>query len=158
MKQPALWATHLGTQTTESNGSAAPSPNLQRMLASVVVSHWADVMPDLEKGMVDVEYRLARDRSIEYLRLWASSRWGFSDLICQYSRFWHWSNTMEVSFGSGYQSKPLAEALDYVVRNASNFSDTSETANGLVQVYPSTEAQKESADEFIAATRRQFIH
>lgn len=158
MKQPALWATHLGTQTTQSNLSAAPSPNLQRMLASVVVLHWTDVMPDVEKGMVDVEYRRAPDRSIEYLRLWASSRWGFSDLICQYSMAWHWSSTKEVSFGSGYQSKPLAEALDYVVRNASNFSDTSGIANGLVQVYPSTEEQRQSAGQFIAATRRRVLN
>lgn len=122
MKPPALWASHIGTQAADTHVPAVPAPNLQRMLAAVVRSHWKDVMPDMDKGMVDVEYRLAADHSIEYLRLWASSRWGFSDLICQYSMLWHWSSTKEVSFGSGYQSKALAEALDYVVRNASDFA------------------------------------
>jgi hypothetical protein len=122
------------------------------------MSHWKDVMPDMDKGMVDVEYRLAPDHSIEYLRLWASSRWGFSDLICRYSMFWHWSSTEEVSFGPGYHSKPLADVLDYVVRNASNFNDTSETLNGLVQVYPATEEQRQSADKFIASTLKRGVN
>lgn len=158
MKQTARWVTHIGTQAADLHVPVVPAPSLQRMLASVVMSHWKDVMPDMDKGMVDVEYRLAPDHSIEYLRLWASSRWGFSDLICRYSMFWHWSSTEEVSFGPGYHSKPLADVLDYVVRNASNFNDTSETLNGLVQVYPATEEQRQSADKFIASTLKRGVN
>ncbi|SRR5579883_2012861 len=157
MKTAALWVTHRGTQTFGSDAPAATIPNLQRMLESIVISNWKDVMPEMQKGMVDVEYRLAPDHSLEYLRLWASSRWGFSDLICQYSMFWHWSSSKEVTFGPGYGSKPLAKVLDYVIRNASTFRDTSGTANGLVHIYPSTEGERQSADRFIASARGRSV-
>jgi len=137
--------------TSDINGPASSQPSLQEMLESIVVDNWKDLMPAQDKGLIDVEFRLRPDRSLEYLRLWATSGRGFCELICQYSMFWHWSTTEEVNFGAGYDSKPLADALGYVLQNQSSFANTSATVNEMVHVAAPTEEQKTSAGKFIAA-------
>jgi hypothetical protein len=151
MKSPALWTAHRGTITSDTGAPVASQPSLQQMLESIVVANWKDLMPEQDKGLVDVEFRLRPDRSLEYLRLWAASRRGFCDLICQYSMFWRWSTTEEVNFGIGYDSKSLADALGYVLQNQSSFANTSATVNEMVHVSAPTEEQKDSAGKFISA-------
>jgi hypothetical protein len=130
------------------------APELKRVLESIVEANWKSMMPDADKGVIDVEYRLSPDHSIEYLRMWASSRWGFCDLICQYSMFWHWSNSQDIRFGVGYDSQPLANALSYVLHNQSKFKSGTESRNEHVQVHPPNEQLRRSAGEFVATVQR----
>jgi hypothetical protein len=151
MKPPTLWAAHLGTDFALQPPVTSTMPDLKRTLESAVMMNWKDVMPDSPEGLIDVEYRIAADGSLEYLRLWACSRRGFWHLICQYSMFWKWSNTKTVSFGTGYQSKPLAERLDYIIQHEAQFSVIAEPGKTLVQVYPPSETQLKVANQYVSA-------
>ena len=70
-----------------------------------------------------------------HLRLWACSRPGYCDLLCQYSLLWKWSNAKAVSFGTGYRSKSLAECLDYIIiGHKTQFTTIRGAGKMLVQV------------------------
>jgi len=153
MKAPALWEAHRGTMTSGQQPEVSP-PSLQQILRSIVTANWSDLMRDQGDGLVDVEFRLRPDRSIEYLRLWASSHRGVCNLICQYSTFWRWSTSKTVSFGTGYRSEAMAESLAYVLQNQSSFTNASPTINGQVQVHTPSEEQKKLAGQLVGAISR----
>jgi hypothetical protein len=121
------------------------------MLESVVMLNWAEVMPKTAGGLVDVEYRFLPDKSLEYLRLWACSERRFCDLICQYSMFWHWSLTQNVSLGKGYNSQGLVDSLGYVIQHPDQFASKAGGMNKLVQVSTPSANQVEMARQFVAA-------
>ncbi|HET9696519.1 MAG TPA: hypothetical protein VFP40_06595 [Terriglobales bacterium] len=150
MKPTALWAAHLGTETSLP-AVVNTAPDLKHTLDSLVVSNWNDLMANDPGGQVDIEYRIAADGSIEYLRLWACSRGGFCDLICQYSMFWKWSNTEAVSFGPRYKAKALAEQLNYVLQHQGNFSSLVEPGRMLLQVRPPSDQERDAAHHNLSA-------
>ena len=149
-----LWTSHLGTQAGMAT-VVATTPTLQRMLESAVIANWADVLPAIPGGQVDLEYRIAADGSLEFLRLWACSRKGFCSLICQYSMFWKWSSTQEVSFGSGFQSTALANALAYVLQHQGSFDHRSPSIRGWAQVQQPTKEQTRMAAEYVESARHE---
>jgi hypothetical protein len=148
MKPAAIWAAHLGTNPVVQ--APATTLNLRRMLESAVILNWKDVMGDTSGGLIDVEYKVASDGSLEYLRLWMCSPRGLCDLICQYSLFWKWSNAREVSFGTRYRVQSLADCLDYIIQHEALYSTKHEPAKLLLQVRAPSETQQKLAKEYVS--------
>jgi hypothetical protein len=117
---------------------------LDHILESAVVLNWKDLLQGQSAGLVQIEYHVAADRSVDCLKMWRSTPQGYSSLICNYSVNPGWSNGP--SFSNGFHSRDLGRLLESIMLNQNFFQLGSEpNHNVVIQVSSPTPEQVESA-------------
>jgi len=130
--------------------TAAPQPlpaydvTLDHLIESAVVVTWNDLLQGQPAGLVQVEYHVGSERSVDCLKMWRSTLRGYSSLICNYSVGPAWSSGP--CFSNGFHSRDLGRLLESIMLNQNLFQPVSETdSNVVIQVGPPTAEQAESA-------------
>jgi hypothetical protein len=116
---------------------------IDRVLESAVVLSWKDLLQSSDQGVVHVEYATAPEPSLQYLKIWLSTRRGTWDLICEY---WISPGSSRVpaaglTFSNGYYSADLAHMLEHMMQHQDGFPNSlsGESGVNLIQVQSPTE-------------------
>jgi hypothetical protein len=112
-------------------GTTTPQ-QLDRILTSAVVLNWDALTLASTSGRVRIEYHIGLDGSVEYLKLWTSTREYWS-LICDFSVHPAWSDGPR--FSNGFHSRSLGRLLQSIVMNQNLFQhDCRPNSNGLLEI------------------------
>jgi hypothetical protein len=91
---------------------------MEDVFESAVVLHWRELLQDPCEGVVHVEFGTAPEPSLQYLKIWLSTKEKKWDLICEY-----WmcpgSSSLPASgltFSNGYHSSGFGQILENVLR------------------------------------------
>jgi len=114
---------------------------IYRILESAVVLSWCDLVKMSRQDLIHVEYGVAPERSLQYLKIWLLVGRGKWDLICEY-----WlrprpslTPTSSLKFSTGHHSAALAEMLELIMQHQGSFSTSFGTSSvGLLQVQAPT--------------------
>jgi hypothetical protein len=98
---------------------------INRVLESAVVLSWNDLVKGLHRVIIHVEYGIAPEPSLQYLKIWLSRTPGMWDLICEY-----WISpgpslipAAGLTFSNGYYSSDLEQILEQTIQHRDGFSD-----------------------------------
>jgi hypothetical protein len=106
---------------------------LDSALKRAVIESWHELMPDSPSGLIHIEYQTGDDGSLEFLKIWASTTWGYWNLVCEMWMRALWSNALGLRFANDYHSATFAKALDLAMgqgRSDLNLANQ----HGLIQV------------------------
>jgi hypothetical protein len=96
--------------------------------------------------MVQVEYHVGTENSIEYLKIWSANTRGYLSLVCDYAVAWHRPNGAGARFSNGFHSRDLGRFLDSILMNQNLFTHGCRAnCNVKIQVGPPKEEQVEHA-------------
>jgi len=124
---------------------------LDRTLESAVQASWNELMPVTDTASIQVEYRIESDGALQYLRIWASTKRGYWNLVCEQWITAAWSHVSGLQFSEGYYSEALGRFLEIVARHQRAFHNVSGTCrNGLLLISPPTEDESREARCLIA--------
>jgi hypothetical protein len=119
-------------------------PRQQRRLCDAIGEAlsvtWADVMPQPDKGLIQVEYEPGSEHSIDWLKVWSSTKRGHWNLVCEYWMAEHPFGKAGLQFASGYHSDVLGESLRLIMQHQPQFASPEGSLN-LIQVYPPAAAE-----------------
>lgn len=103
------------------NSYLAPIRRLrvEDVFESAVVLSWRELLQSPREGVVHVEFGTAPEPSLQYLKIWVSTKEKKWDLICEY---WMCRGSLSVpatglTFSNGYYSADLAQMLEDVLRD-----------------------------------------
>jgi hypothetical protein len=128
-----------------------PNGNLERILESAVVNHWADLTRGTPTGLIHVEYGFADGGTLDYLKVWSSLSRGHWLLACEY---WMSANTFHaagIGFENGYKSDGLADVLEVAMQHQNSFVLPSNLGRqGLLQISTPTAEECAAAATLIS--------
>jgi hypothetical protein len=117
---------------------------LGHALKCAVIQSWDELFPDSASGMIHIEYQDGVDGSLDFLKIWASTVWGYWDLVCEYWVRPVWAHATGLRFGPKYHSIGFANALELVIEQESKFEKL-HGPHGVIQVYRPTEEERREA-------------
>src|SRR5947207_521222 len=127
----------------------AASIQLDNILQSALILGWKDLGQSPTEGMVQIEYHVGQERSVEYLKMWCANGRGYLSLVCDYSVNPEWSGGPR--FVNGYHSRELGRLLEAIMMNQAMFQHACKPgSNVLVQVGPPSEEQIARATQRVA--------
>lgn len=115
---------------------------LNTILESAVFLNWPAFGQASDGGMVQLEYHVGAEHSIEYLKIWSATTRGYMSLVCDYAVAVHRPNGAGARFSNGFHSRDLGRFLDSILMNQNLFSHGSQpNSNVVIQVRPPSEEQ-----------------
>jgi hypothetical protein len=115
---------------------------LNSILESAVFLSWPAFGQPSEGGMVQLEYHVGAELSIEYLKIWSATSRGYLSLVCDYAVAVHRPNGTGARFANGFHSRDLGRVLDSILMNQNLFSHACPAnSNAIIQVRPPSEEQ-----------------
>src|ERR1022692_213289 len=130
-----------------------PPQNVQlsQILESAVVLNWSDLVQVASGGLLQVEYHIGGERSVDSLKMWCNTTRGYWSLVCDYSVNPGWSNGPR--FSNGFHSRDLGRLLESIMLNQNLFDHTSEVnSNIVIQIGPPTQEEIAAAKLQMAET------
>ena len=133
---------------------------LEDVFESAVVLSWRDLLQGQHEGVVHVEFGTAPEPSLQYLKIWRSTKEKKWDLICEY-----WmcpgSSSLPASgltFTNGYYSSDLGEMLENLLRPRDNIphSLAGKTGVHLMLVESPTEEDSQKARNCMSEAYKQI--
>ena len=122
-----------------------------RTLAGAIQAVWDELMPTAKAGSIQVEYRIEGDGFLQYVKIFASTEWGYWNLVCEQWITAAWSHVPGLQFSKGYYSESLAHFLEIIARHQKVFINVSgEGRNGSLQISPPTEEESREARRLTA--------
>ena len=124
----------------------APAQNFQlsQILESAVVLNWSDLVQAATGGLLQIEYHVGSERSVDSLKMWCNTTRGYWSLVCDYSVNPGWANGPR--FSNGFHSRNLGRLLESIMLNQNLFQHASEiNSNVVIQVAPPTDEEIEAA-------------
>jgi hypothetical protein len=132
--------------TTAPQTPTAELVPLNQILESAIILNWASFGHSSDGGMVQVEYHVGTENSIEYLKIWSANTRGYLSLVCDYAVAWHRPNGAGARFANGFHSRDLGRFLDSILMNQNLFTHGCRAnCNVKIQVGPPKEEQVEQA-------------
>jgi len=119
----------------------------ERALEFAVISSWEDLVKPHQRSSIHVEYANVDGAPVGSLQVWATYK-GHGNLVCNYSVLLSAGSQWQgARFANSFASQALAEALDFIMQNQTQFSrPAGRGVNGLVQVgVPGRKEQSEAA-------------
>ena len=99
--------------------------------------------------MVQLEYHVGAELSIEYLKIWSSTTRGYLSLVCDYAVAAHRPNGAGVRFSNGFHSRDLGRFLDSILMNQNRFTHAyAPNTNATLEI------QTPSAEDTLLANER----
>jgi hypothetical protein len=137
--------------TTAPQAPTGETLPLNTILESAVVINWAAFGQPADGGMVQLEYHVGAELSVEYLKIWCATTRGYLSLVCDYVVAVHRPNGAGARFANGFHSRDLGRFLDSIMMNQNLFSHGCR-ANGnvIIQVKPPNEEQTLQAKQRVA--------
>ncbi len=134
--------------TTTPQSLPAQNVQLSQILESAVVLNWSDMVQAATGGLLQIEYHVGGERTVDSLKMWCNTTRGYWSLICDYSVNPGWSNGPR--FSNGFHSRNLGRFLESIMLNQNLFQHAAEiNSNVVIQIGPPTE-------EEIAAAKLQM--
>ncbi|HWR15459.1 MAG TPA: hypothetical protein VN577_11570 [Terriglobales bacterium] len=124
-----------------------PTVQLQCALGYAVIQSWDEFMPDSVSGLIHIEYQAGSDGSLDFLLIWASTLWGYWNLVCEYWPRPLWSHAIGLRYSNNYHSVRFAHALEFVMAHEEAFSKLP-NRHGPIQIYPPTQEQRREAERW----------
>jgi hypothetical protein len=124
------------------------NPTLGTMISNTVIASWNELMAPHDAPNVHVEYhRVAPNKGLQYLKIWAAQRRGAWRLVCQY---WTapgvYGSVQGMTFSPPFYSANFAHLLVAVIENQTSFSDLEEqTRDGLLQISAPSDEERATA-------------
>ena len=125
---------------------------LDQALELAVVASWDELVVPGESCTIHVEYVDLSQLPVSSLEVWMIKNRGYGTLVCRYSVAGSNSSVprlegLPMHFANSYRSQTLADNLDFIMRNQSQFSRPSDhSIHGLVQIdRPSKEDRNDAA-------------
>src|SRR5271165_5041702 len=135
---------HGETMTTAPQSLPARDVKLDQILESAVVLNWNDLAQGQSAGVIQIEYHVGGEHSVECLKIWGSTPRGYSSLICNYSVNPGWSGGPR--FSNGFHSRDLGRLLESIMMNQNLFELATEpNRNVVIRIGAPTPEQVESA-------------
>jgi hypothetical protein len=119
-----------------------PAQNFQlsQILESAVILNWSDLVQEASGGLLQIEYHVGGERSVDSLKMWCNTTRGYWSLVCDYSVNPGWSNGPR--FSNGFHSRNLGRFLESIMLNQNLFQHASEiNSNVVIQVGPPREQE-----------------
>ena len=111
-------------------------------LKSALQASWNELMPDGARGAIQVEYGIANDGTLQYVKIWESTKRGYWNLVCEQWTTDAWSHVPGLQFSNGYYSEFLARFLELVARHQDILINVpGGTGNGSLQISPPTDRE-----------------
>jgi hypothetical protein len=121
---------------------------LNTILQSAVYLNWPAFGQASDEGMVQLEYHVGAEQSIEYLKIWSATSRGYLSLVCDYAVAAHRPNGAGARFANGFHCRDLARFLDSILMNQNLFAhDSPANSNVVIQVKPPSEEQLAQSKE-----------
>jgi len=134
----------------DTNDTLQAKVQLDRMLESAVILSWKDLPPDLEPGLVHIEY--APGVALDYLKVWQLVAKGVWSLICEYWMVPQTAGALQrLTFSNGYNSEGLAQMLEEIMQNQDDFMPSEGPGAGMIQVTRPSEERKQAASTCMKA-------
>jgi|SRR5581483_5465334 len=125
--------------------------SLDRILESAVIVSWPDLMKDAKSGLVNLEYALALDKSVNYLKVWSSPVRGHWRLACEYQMQPSGFHDQSVHFEDGFRSDGLSQTLVFIMQHQEFFSPSPNIGRAnLLQIQIPTEAETTAAGKLLS--------
>lgn len=123
--------------TTAPQTPTAQLVPLNDILESALILNWAAFGHPSDGGMVQVEYHVGTESSIEYLKIWSANTRGYLSLVCDYVIAMHRPNGAGARFSNGFHSRDLGRFLDSILMNQNLFAHGCRSnCNVLIRVGP----------------------
>jgi len=130
--------------------------SLDQILESAIVMHWAELMHDVQTGLIHIEYGFAAGGTLDYLKVWSSVSRGHWLLACEYWMSASAFHGTGIRFDNGYESEGLAHVLEFVMEHQNSFVLPQNLGRqGLLQIAPPTEEESAAA---AASVNEAFDH
>ncbi len=111
-------------------------------------------MPEPKSGLIHVEYRVDSHGSVEFMKVWGSTTWGYWNLICQHWMRRNASHESGLHFNNGYKSDALNKALGSIMQHQEIFRlGTSPGSDRMIQVQPPTASEQATANKMMDVFR-----
>lgn len=124
---------------------------LDRALEAAVQAWWHELMPTADAGMIQVEYRIESDGSLQYVKILAPTASRGWKLVCEQWITAAWSHVPGLQFSEGYDSEALAHFLEIIARQPKVLVSISGTGrNGWLHIPPPTEDEIRDARRLVA--------
>ena len=105
--------------------------------------------------MVQVEYHVGAEDSIEYLKIWAANSRGYQSLVCDYAVAVHRPNGAGAHFSNGFHSRDLGRFLDSILMNQNLFAHGCRAnSNTVIHIKQPTEDQTLQAKDRVTEALR----
>jgi Protein of unknown function (DUF2934) len=117
---------------------------LDRVLELAVISSWEELVVPDESCSIHVVYANVSNLALNSVEVWKVKDRGFEGLVCRYSISRTECLAARLHFANSYRSQILADNLDFIMQNQSQFSRPADRSiHGLVQIErPSDEDRK----------------
>lgn len=130
--------------TTAPQSLPAQNVQLSQILESAVVLNWSDLVQAAAGGLLQIEYHIGSERSVDSLKMWCNTARGYWSLVCDYSVNPGWANGPR--FSNGFHSRNLGRLLESIMLNQNLFQHASEVnSNVVIQVAPPTQEEIDAA-------------
>ncbi len=124
--------------TTTPQPQPAQNFQLSQILECAVILNWKDLVQEASGGLLQIEYHVGGERSVDSLKMWCNTTRGYWSLVCDYSVNPGWSNGPR--FSNGFHSRNLGRFLESIMLNQNLFQHASEVnRNVVIQVGPPSE-------------------
>lgn len=122
--------------------------DFENALAFAVISAWDDLVKPNDNSSIHIEYANVDGIPVASLQMWATYK-GHGNRVCDYSVHPSGGSQLQgIQFSNSYGSQNLAETLDLIMLNQSQFTrPAGRDVHGLVQVsVPSKESRVSAAN------------
>ena len=110
---------------------------LDKAFQYAVTLAWEDLMTPIEPRAIRVEYLCEPGSPLDHLSVWSVRAGGYQDLVCDFWASASLAHPSGARFGNRHSSDKLAATLDFVMKNAGQFTRPADAGrHGLVLLYP----------------------
>lgn len=131
-----------------------PSDQVGDLLENAVMLSWNELLKRWPRGLIHVEYGIAPEPSLQYVKIWLATSRGTWSLICEYwiASGYRSAPPVGLTFSNGFHSSILAEILDATMQARKGFigSFSGDNRVSLIVIHSPTKDQLQKAQEYMS--------
>lgn len=124
------------------------------LLESAVMLSWNELLKSSSRRLVHIEYGIAPEPSLQYVKIWLATSRGSWNLVCEYwiASGFKSAPPIGLTFSNGFHSSILAEILDATMRAREGFigSFSGDNRVSVIVVHSPTKDQLQKAQEYMS--------
>lgn len=124
------------------------------LLESAVMLSWNELLKSSPSSLVYVEYGIAPEPSLQYVKIWLATSRGYWNFVCEYwiASGFKSAPPIGLTFSNGFHSSILAEILDATMQAREGFigSFSGDNRVSVIVVHSRTKDQLQKAQEYMS--------